>query len=455
MRLLLPFALAASAAFAQPPTYDDAVRPIFARRCFTCHGSGESRNGLSLETYAGVLKGGASGDAVQPGRPAASLLYQAILQEKDGVVRMPLGQPRLPDAEIAVIRGWIEQGLRENARSRPKGPVTQSLDFKPTTLNKPDAPAMPDPPLWVPSVPEPARPHPITALAASPWAPLAAAAGHERIYLYDLNRRALLETLPFPEGIPYVLRFSRDGSVLVAGGGRGVQSGKLVLYDVRTGARKAVLGDERDIVLAADLSPDGKLVALGGPGRVVRVYSTADSKLAYELKRHNDWITALQFSPDGARLATADRSGGIFLWEAGAGGLLVSLAEHKDSVTALDWRPDGLVLASASEDGQIILWNALDGFPAATIGKAHGAGQGVMSVAFLPDGRLVSAGRDRTLRTWSSAGKPGGASPPRPSLLTKVAAGWDGTLALAGDYAGEVLVWDHGKWSNPLPRISR
>ena len=99
----LCFVLAATAVQAQTAkrvTYDDDVRPLFARRCFTCHGNGESKNGLSLETYAGVMKGGASGDAVQPGRPAASLLYLAVAQEKDGVVRMPLGQPRIPDAEI-------------------------------------------------------------------------------------------------------------------------------------------------------------------------------------------------------------------------------------------------------------------------------------------------------------------------------------------------------------------
>src|SRR5690242_1824084 len=69
-------ALTATIASAQPAkkvTYDEDVRPILARRCFTCHGNGEARNGLSLETFAGVMKGGASGDAVQPGRPATSL----------------------------------------------------------------------------------------------------------------------------------------------------------------------------------------------------------------------------------------------------------------------------------------------------------------------------------------------------------------------------------------------
>src|SRR5690242_21242341 len=120
MRPLLFLTLAAAVAPAQPAkkvTYDDDVRPIFARRCFTCHGNGEARNGLSLESFAGVMKGGASGDAVQAGRPAASLLYQAVAQEKDGIVKMPLGGAKISEGELGVIRDWIQQGLLENASS--------------------------------------------------------------------------------------------------------------------------------------------------------------------------------------------------------------------------------------------------------------------------------------------------------------------------------------------------
>jgi len=297
-----------------------------------------------------------------------------------------------------------------------------------------------------------ARPHPVTALAASPWTPLVAFAGHERIYLYDVSSRRPLGALPFPEGIPYVLRFSRDGELLLAAGGRGVQSGKAVLYDVRTGERRAVLGQETDVVLAADLSADGKLVALGGPAKLVKVYKVANGKLAYQISKHTDWITAIEFSPDGSRLATADRSGGIHLWESAAGGIIVSLFEHKDSVTSLSWRGDGRLLASGGEDGQLIVWDTRDGFPVTAVanphapkppGKVYGKPPGgVLSVQYLPDGRLVSVGRDRTIRLWSTEGKPKEVSAPFDTLPTKVAARYDSKLVIAGDYQGRLLLWD-------------
>jgi hypothetical protein len=441
---LLAIAFAASAQTTRPPTYDDDIKPIFRRRCFGCHSSAESRAGLSLETYAGVLKGGGSGDSVVPGRAAASLLYKVVAHEGDGVPRMPLNQAKIPDSEIALIQEWIQKGILETATSVPKGPVVSSVEFKASTLNRPSgAPAMPKalPPI---AAPEPSRPHPVTALAASPWAPLVAVAGHERIYVYDTAARTPLGALPFPEGIPYVLRFSRDGATLLAGGGRGVQTGTVVLYDVRTGARRSTIGKEMDIVLAADISADGKLVALGGPGKIVKVFTVADGKLAYQITKHTDWITAIEFSPDGSRLATGDRAGGIHLWESATGGIIVSLSDHKDSITALSWRGDGQLLASGSEDGQIVIWSAVDGFPVANISPKPVSP--VLSVDFAPDGRVVSVARDNKIRFWSSDGKPREVSAAYDALLTKVAVRYDSKLAVAGDYKGQIQLWD-GKLS--------
>jgi len=49
-----------------------------------------------------------------------------------------------------------------------------------------------------------------------------AVGGQNQIILYNTDNLECLGVLPFTEGIPYVLKFSRNGSVLLAGGGRGV-----------------------------------------------------------------------------------------------------------------------------------------------------------------------------------------------------------------------------------------
>jgi hypothetical protein len=455
---LLPAAILLHAQAPRHPNYEDDVRPIFAHRCFACHNAAEMRSGLNLESFSGVLKGGGSGDVVIPGRAGASILYRAVMHE-DGAPEMPQGQAKLPDAEIAVIRDWIQQGLLETAAGQSRGPLAPSPDFAPDNRNRPAGPPAMPRSLAAVTIPEPARAHPVTALAASPWAPLLAVAGHERVYLYDLETGLPAGQLAFPEGIPYVLRFSRDGAILLAAGGRGAQSGKAVLFDVRSGKRLAVLGDERDVVLAADISAGNQLVALGGPGKVVKVYAVAGGRLVYQIAKHTDWITAVEFSPDGSLLATADRAGEIFLWESADGGTVENLAEHKDSVTSLSWRGDGLLLASAGEDGSIVIWNVADGFPLASIAKAHppkaapgsygSPPAGVLSLTFTSDGRLVSVGRDDTIRVWGTDGKAKGSSGIYDALLTKVATSPDGKLVFAGDALGRVHIWG-GKESRTL-----
>jgi hypothetical protein len=48
------------------------------------------------------------------------------------------------------------------------------------------------------------------------------------------------------------VRFTRNGRLLLAGGGEAATSGRVVVWDVAQAARIAELGEEYDEVLAAD-----------------------------------------------------------------------------------------------------------------------------------------------------------------------------------------------------------
>ena len=214
---------------------------------------------------------------------------------------MPPNSPKIPDAEIELIRKWIEGGALENSGSVVTAKAKPKFEFKldPAALGKPaGTPAMPENLTTEPFVPQ-AKPNAVVAMASSPWAPLVAVAGHKQVLLYRTTDRHLVGVLPFPEGAIYVLKFSRNGDLLLAGGGRDGQSGIAVAWDVKKGTRVFEVGKEYDVVLAADISPDHSQVVLGGPGKVVRIYNTADGSLAQELRKHTEWITAAEFSPDG------------------------------------------------------------------------------------------------------------------------------------------------------------
>ena len=134
-------------------------------------------------------------------------------------------------------------------------------------------------------------------VATSPWVPLAAVASQRQVLLYNTKSLELVGVFPFPEGQPNVVRFSRDGRLLLAGGGEPAASGKVVVWDITTGERVVEVGKELDAVLAADISANHKLIVLGGPQRQVRVYSTETGKLKYEIAKHTDWVMRLNSAP--------------------------------------------------------------------------------------------------------------------------------------------------------------
>ncbi|MGI9473554.1 MAG: LamG-like jellyroll fold domain-containing protein, partial [Rubripirellula sp.] len=187
----------------------------------------------------------------------------------------------------------------------------------------------------------------------------------------EMNRNvsptmATIGTLPFPEGDVHDLQFSRNGDLLVAAGGRGAYSGKVAIFDVRSGQRRATIADEQDIVLSADISADHRFVAIGTPSKKVKLFSAQEGQLRHTIDKHTDWVTKVRFSPDGTLLATGDRNGGIHIWESENAGIVYTLSEHKARITGLSWRADGKLLASAGADGKFVLWDMKDGWPTRT-----------------------------------------------------------------------------------------
>jgi hypothetical protein len=436
-------------------TYQDHVLPLIENNCGKCHNPDKKKADLDLTSYGGVLKGSGSGQVVVPGNLDGSKLWRAITQVEEPT--MPPNKPRMPDKELDIFRKWILGGLLESAGSKALAAGKPAIDFtlKSSAEGKPEGPpAMPkDWPLE--PVVHTAHPAPLLGLASSPWAPLVAIASQKQVLVYQSETFELLGILPFNEGQPVDLKFSRNGSLLLAGGGWGGKSGRVVVWNVVTGERLMIMGGEYDTVLAADLRPDQTQIALGGPGRLVKIYSTKTGELLHKKKKHTDWINAIAFSPNGAFLASGDRNGGITIWDPDNGQELFTLAGHKASVTGLSWRGDSKLLASCSEDGAIKLWEMQDGKQAKTW-EAHKGG--ALSVNYTHDGRLVSCGRDNQITVWSADGAKARSIPFAGEIVLRATFDHDGSKVFATDFAGHAAAWNaaDGKRlgeldANPLP----
>ena len=419
-------------------TYQDHVLPIIESNCGSCHNPDKKKGDLDLTSYNALMTGGGSGKIIVSGDPDSSKLHKVINHLDDP--NMPPKKPKLPDKELAVFKKWIAGGLLETSGSKAitANKPTMNLALSAAYIGKPTGPPpMPKDLLMEPPV-RTARPTAITGLAGSPWSPLVAVAGQKQVLLYQTETLELLGVLPFTEGQPCDLKFSPSGKLLVAGGGHAAKSGRVLVWDVTTGDRVMTIGDEFDTVLASDISADQTRLALAGPARLVKIYSTKTGELEHKIKKHTDWVTALAFSPDGQMLATGDRNGGLFIWEAATGEELHNTAGHKSAVTAMAWRGDSKVFATVSEDGAVKIWETQEGKLAKTW-TAHAAG--ALSVGYSHDGRLVTCGRDNLVITWDGDGKKLRSFDFTNELPSRVTFNHDGSRVFAADWTGKVTVW--------------
>jgi WD40 repeat protein len=101
-----------------------------------------------------------------------------------------------------------------------------------------------------------------------------------------------------------------------------------------------------------------------------------------------------RFSPDGKLFAIADNMH-VRLWNTATGELVGPLAGPRDIVLAFSWSPDGKTLATTSSP-KLKLWNAATREELTTLPCKNG----VLSVAFAPDGSLIVPDQVNRTRIW-------------------------------------------------------
>ena len=97
--------------------FENRIRPQLAENCYECHGPERQESGLRLDTYAGIIEGGDTGQAVVPGEPDESLLLVALSYENEELEMPPDG--KLSDRVVMDMRQWIELGAPHPDQGRP------------------------------------------------------------------------------------------------------------------------------------------------------------------------------------------------------------------------------------------------------------------------------------------------------------------------------------------------
>jgi len=96
-------------------SYQANIKPLLDAKCVSCHvpgGAGYEQSGLRLDSYDAMMKGTKFGAVVVPGSSVSSTLYRLVSGQADPSIRMPHGQAALPDADVAMVAAWIDQGAK-------------------------------------------------------------------------------------------------------------------------------------------------------------------------------------------------------------------------------------------------------------------------------------------------------------------------------------------------------
>jgi WD40 repeat protein len=226
---------------------------------------------------------------------------------------------------------------------------------------------------------------------------------NKEIQIRDLPRGTIRTTIALPESARYQitpgkefywayrLKFSRDGGTLMLG----TAGGTVHCFNSTTGAELAVLvkpklpNPQANVITGCEILPGGQtLVATGNDG-LIRLWDLQTDKETTKPEGYVGLVRA-DLSADGKFVAVGDLSGKVDLWEGATGKLVRTIRESGPGITNLKFSPNARLLAAGQSNGIVKLWEVPSGND---IKDLQGDGGEIWMYAhtllFSPDGRSL------------------------------------------------------------------
>src|SRR5207247_8799364 len=165
-----------------------------------------------------------------------------------GKAAMPKDAPPLSETEIATIRKWIERGAKDDtpASNRPQYDAEH-------------------PPIYM-------APPVLKSIEYSPKGDLLAIGGYHEVLRHNADGSERVARLVGQSERIESARFSPDGKLLAVTGGSPGRFGELQIWDVNKREMKLSLMIGYDTIYGASWSPNGTMVAVGGPHNTPRAF---------------------------------------------------------------------------------------------------------------------------------------------------------------------------------------
>lgn len=159
------------------------------------------------------------------------------------------------------------------------------------------------------------------------------------------------------------------------------------------------------VITALASDRQGRLLAVAGDDRVIRVFELETLAPVTSLVGHHDLIRGLDFDAAGERLASAGNDGQILIWSCRHWGDAPQRYGVGPAIADVRFSPSADRVATVGFDDRLRIFR-LDGGAAAGDASIWGCGcHDLRTVAYRPDGRLVVvAGRSGEIELFDLAG---------------------------------------------------
>jgi WD40 repeat protein len=210
---------------------------------------------------------------------------------------------------------------------------------------------------------------------------LASGSADKTLRLWDVSTGTMKATLEGHTDWVRSVAFTPDGKTVASAS----NDQTIKVWDVSTGTARMTLKGHTGGVSCLAISPDGKILASNGFDFTVRLWDLSSGQELKRLAGPNVGY-AMSFSPDGSLVAIGGPS--LDLWEIATGRVRAKLRSRSTNVYAMAFSPDGKTLAAAGADKMVRVWDVADQREKAVF--PHG--NVVLCVAFSPDGKQVASG---------------------------------------------------------------
>ncbi len=195
------------------------------------------------------------------------------------------------------------------------------------------------------------------------------------------------------------IAFSADGKLAATAGGLPGRRGFLKLWDAATGKELAFLRQPEPIVAVA-FAPDGKSLATGEAGGLIRLRDTARGLVQRTVGKPGSAVNHLRFGPPGNSLISAGADGWLRVWDLQLARERRALRSPGGAVTHLELSRDGKTLVTVGIDTVVRVWDWPAGKERRTV-KDTNLVVGTLSLS--PDGKtLATLATYQRVRLWDT-----------------------------------------------------